>query len=108
MPKKVLQKTEQLFLELEPVKKCSLTESELFHLHIFQTGAMLQPAHIRKNGLIFTDNSLQWLTTLQSESVDLIFADPPYNIKKRIGINLIHKNSILNGRCNGSVKLPEF
>ena len=82
MPKKVLQKTEQLFLELEPVKKCSLTESELFHLHIFQPGAMIQPAHIRKNGLIFTDNSLQWLTTLQSESVDLIFADPPYNIKK--------------------------
>ena len=91
MPKKVLQKTEQLFLELEPVKKCSLTESELFHLHIFQTGAMLQPAHIRKNGLIFTDNSLQWLTTLQSESVDLIF------LFSFVGIT---------ASCGGAVFLP--
>ena len=70
MPKKVLQKTEQLFLELEPVKKCSLTESELFHLHIFQTGAMLQPAHnIKKADWDKFDSqeqyiewSLQWIS----------------------------------------------
>jgi len=82
MPKKALPKTEQPFLEKESIKNCSFTESKLFDLHIFKTGAMYQPAYIRKHGLIFTDNSLEWLKTLQDESVDLIFADPPYNIKK--------------------------
>lgn len=82
MPKKALQTTKQLFLEIESIKSCSFIESKLSDLHIFQTGTMNQPTYIRKNGLIFTDNSLQWLKTLQDESVDLIFADPPYNIKK--------------------------
>ena len=34
------------------------------------------------HGQLFQGDSLAWLTTLQTESVDLIFADPPYNIKK--------------------------
>lgn len=32
--------------------------------------------------MLFTGNSLQWLKSLQDESIDMIFADPPYNIKK--------------------------
>ena len=39
-------------------------------------------AYIRPNGAIYTGDSLQWLKALSEESVDLIFADPPYNIKK--------------------------
>lgn len=35
-----------------------------------------------KNGKLFLGDSIKWLKTLDSESVDLIFADPPYNIKK--------------------------
>lgn len=35
-----------------------------------------------KNGKLFLGDSVKWLKTLDSESVDLIFADPPYNIKK--------------------------
>lgn len=34
------------------------------------------------NGEIWRGNAVTWLRTLDSESVDLIFADPPYNIKK--------------------------
>jgi site-specific DNA-methyltransferase (adenine-specific) len=34
------------------------------------------------NGEIWIGDAVAWLSTLQSESVDLIFADPPYNIKK--------------------------
>lgn len=34
------------------------------------------------NGKLFQGNSIEWLKSLKSESVDLIFADPPYNIKK--------------------------
>jgi len=34
------------------------------------------------NGKLYLGDSIKWLKTLESESVDLIFADPPYNIKK--------------------------
>ena len=34
------------------------------------------------NGSLFQGNSFEWLNTLAAESVDLIFADPPYNINK--------------------------
>jgi site-specific DNA-methyltransferase (adenine-specific) len=33
-------------------------------------------------GRLFWGDSLAWLKGLESESVDLVFADPPYNIKK--------------------------
>ncbi|MBX2891474.1 MAG: site-specific DNA-methyltransferase [Saprospiraceae bacterium] len=35
-----------------------------------------------KNGELWAGNSVTWMKALPSESVDLIFADPPYNIKK--------------------------
>lgn len=34
------------------------------------------------NGEIWLGDSIYWLKTLKAESVDLVFADPPYNIKK--------------------------
>jgi len=34
------------------------------------------------NGEIFVGDSIKWLQSLPSESVDLVFADPPYNINK--------------------------
>ncbi|MFV0351244.1 MAG: DNA-methyltransferase [Oscillospiraceae bacterium] len=40
------------------------------------------PQYVRKNGLLFKDNSLELLKRMKSGSVNLIFADPPYNIKK--------------------------
>lgn len=33
-------------------------------------------------GSIFQGDSISWLQSLDSESVDMIFADPPYNIRK--------------------------
>ena len=35
-----------------------------------------------ENGQLWQGDSLSWLQSLPSESVDMIFADPPYNIKK--------------------------
>jgi site-specific DNA-methyltransferase (adenine-specific) len=35
-----------------------------------------------KNGSLFQGDSIEWLKSLKSESVSLIFADPPYNINK--------------------------
>ena len=34
------------------------------------------------NGEIWIGDAVAWLTSLESDSADLIFADPPYNIKK--------------------------
>lgn len=41
-----------------------------------------QPQVIAPEGTIFQGDSIAWLKSLDSASVDLIFADPPYNIKK--------------------------
>lgn len=35
-----------------------------------------------RNGSLYQGDSIKWLKTLDDSSVDLIFADPPYNIKK--------------------------
>ena len=34
------------------------------------------------NGKLFLGNSIDWLRSLAAESVDLVFADPPYNLNK--------------------------
>ena len=34
------------------------------------------------NGSLYQGNSFEWLKTIESESIDLIFADPPDNINK--------------------------
>jgi site-specific DNA-methyltransferase (adenine-specific) len=39
-------------------------------------------AYQHPNGTLFCGDSLSWLTTLAEASVDLIIADPPYNLKK--------------------------
>jgi site-specific DNA-methyltransferase (adenine-specific) len=34
------------------------------------------------NGQIYQGDAIAWLTSLESESIDLVFADPPYNLNK--------------------------
>lgn len=41
-----------------------------------------QRYYAHKNGDFWVGNSLLWMKTIPTASVDLIFADPPYNIKK--------------------------
>jgi len=36
----------------------------------------------RPNGTLYCEDSIEWLKTVEGESVDLIFVDPPYNIGK--------------------------
>ena len=40
------------------------------------------PYYRTQYGQLFCDDSIEFLKDIESESVDLIFADPPYNIKK--------------------------
>ena len=44
------------------------------------TGFRIHYKH--ENGRLFQGNSIDWLKSLDTQSVDLVFADPPYNIKK--------------------------
>ncbi len=44
--------------------------------------ASIAIAYHHIHGTLFCGNSLIWLSTLPDESVDLIIADPPYNLKK--------------------------
>jgi len=43
-------------------------------------GFQLQYEH--PNGKLYQGNSIDWLASLDGSSIDLVFADPPYNIKK--------------------------
>jgi len=58
-------KGERRFLDL---KERQNDEPTLFYKH--------------PNGKLWQGNSINWLKSLETESIDLIFADPPYNIKK--------------------------
>ena len=42
----------------------------------------IQLHYEQPNGKLFLGNSIDWLKSLETESIDLVFADPPYNIKK--------------------------
>jgi site-specific DNA-methyltransferase (adenine-specific) len=42
----------------------------------------IQLHYEQPSGELFLGNSIDWLKGLETESVDLVFADPPYNIKK--------------------------
>ena len=43
-------------------------------------GFRLQYDHL--NGRLYQGDAVDWLSSLRGETIDLIFADPPYNIKK--------------------------
>ncbi|MFM5889278.1 MAG: DNA-methyltransferase [Dolichospermum sp.] len=61
------------------VVEAQSSEQKLLPLPLTK-GFQLQYTH--PHGQIYQGNSLDWLASLDSESVDLVFADPPYNIKK--------------------------
>lgn len=83
MPKKVLHPMEQLSMPVNPVDNCPFKESRLYNHCVNQLSLeKFKPTYVRKNGMLYTGDSLEWLKTLCDASVDLIFADPPYNIKK--------------------------
>ncbi len=51
-------------------------------LPVIEESSQVQLHYEHPNGKLFLGNSLDWLGTLDNGSVDLVFADPPYNIKK--------------------------
>jgi site-specific DNA-methyltransferase (adenine-specific) len=45
-------------------------------------GAGVQLHYENRSGKLFLGDSLDWMKSLEAGTVDLIFADPPYNVKK--------------------------
>ncbi len=54
----------------------------LFKIHSTTGIQPVSIAHQTGGGTLFCGDSLQWLATLEDESIDLVVADPPYNLKK--------------------------
>lgn len=67
-----------------PSSKVNLLVKELqLEFHSEKKSAKLPTPFFKTNyGSLYNLDAIQFLKTLDSESVDLIFADPPYNIKK--------------------------
>lgn len=51
-------------------------------VHPLEPTGKVQPHYENRFGKLFLGDSLDWLTGLKSETADLVFADPPYNINK--------------------------
>ena len=48
----------------------------------FENNLVPQVFYKHPQGQLWQGDSIEWLSSLETESIDLIFADPPYNIKK--------------------------
>lgn len=49
-----------------------------------------------QNGLLFEGDSISWLNLLKDSSVDLVFADPPYNLNKEEWDNFDSQEDYIN------------
>jgi site-specific DNA-methyltransferase (adenine-specific) len=73
-----------------PIKKQTTLSPPLFDfttmigqvLPVREDSLDVQLYYEHPNGKLFLGDSIEWLKSLANDSVDLVFADPPYNIKK--------------------------
>jgi len=68
----------------EQIEEFSVSEPTVSYTDTQKNGLdkTLSPYFETKLGKLFNIDAFEFLRSLESESVDLIFADPPYNIKK--------------------------
>jgi len=68
--------------------KPEIFEPRLFELPMngerlpIKNTAPFYPVYKNRENVLFEGDSIEWLKSLSTETADLIFADPPYNIKK--------------------------
>lgn len=77
MPKKV-QQTEHPVLDMTMPERKAADMSGFFRDHKLPD----QDVTGFSDGALFTGDSIEWMKTINDESIDMVFADPPYNIKK--------------------------
>ncbi len=78
-----------MFAWAMPIKRtCSVPQLELGvtaqngNKHPVAAGAGVQLHYETKAGHMYLGDSIEWMKSLPSGSVHLVFADPPYNVKK--------------------------
>ena len=76
MPKKV-QQTEHPVLDMTMPERKATDMSGFFRDHKLPD----QNVTGFSDGALFTGDSIEWMKTINDESIDMVFADPPYNIK---------------------------
>jgi site-specific DNA-methyltransferase (adenine-specific) len=67
------------------LQKLPFSQNELFSHAISEVELKenkIQISYRNQNGCLYEGDSLVWLKLLQKNSVDLVFADPPYNLNK--------------------------
>jgi site-specific DNA-methyltransferase (adenine-specific) len=67
------------------LQKLPYSKNELFAVAISEAKLKdnkIQISYQNQNGCLYAGDSLIWLKLLEENSVDLIFADPPYNLNK--------------------------
>lgn len=67
-------------MTLDIIEREKVSVGDAIEINSVKMGFQLQYEH--ENGFLYQGNSIDWLTSLQDNSIDLVFADPPYNIKK--------------------------
>lgn len=77
MPKKV-QQTEHPVLDMTMPERKATDMSGFFRDHKLPD----QNVTGFSDGALFAGDSIEWMKTINDESIDMVFADPPYNIKK--------------------------
>ena len=77
MPKTV-QQTEHPVLDMTMPERKATDMSGFFRDHKLPD----QNVTGFSDGALFTGDSIEWMKTINDESIDMVFADPPYNIKK--------------------------
>jgi len=84
MPKKRVKDDSQMSFGIFPeaCNNCPTDESPVYSSIVSDGFPDSNLICCKKQGLLFQDDSIAWLKTLNSESIDMAFADPPYNIKK--------------------------
>ncbi|MDR1379435.1 MAG: site-specific DNA-methyltransferase [Synergistaceae bacterium] len=83
MPVKTRSNVQKMVLKMTNDYVIPAAESTLYRDIFGKTSyEIILPTYSHRNGLLFTHNSVSWLKTIYDESIDVLFADPPYNIKK--------------------------
>ncbi|TBR57788.1 site-specific DNA-methyltransferase [Mastigocladus laminosus UU774] len=70
-----------------PEENCNLKKYDSQNPQVF---------YDHSNGKLWIGDAIKWLQSLASESVDLVFADPPYNIKKASWDNFKSQAAYIN------------
>lgn len=81
-------KNQKRIVLAKPRGRLGIRASELaspFTLELFSRNGILKPVYQTKSGALFKGDCLKILPLIASDSVDTIFADPPFNIGKNYG-----------------------